>query len=46
MDDWSDLEDAGRDAAVRMRGVAGLGELRDSATQLGVRMIACEAGCA
>jgi peroxiredoxin family protein len=44
LDDWSQLETAGRDAAVRARGVAGLGELRDAAVQLGVRMIACEAG--
>jgi peroxiredoxin family protein len=42
--DWSMLEDAGRDAAVRARGVAGLGELREAAKELGVRMIACEAG--
>jgi peroxiredoxin family protein len=44
LDDWSKLEDAGHDAAVRLRGVAGFGELRDSARDLGVRMIACEAG--
>jgi predicted peroxiredoxin len=43
-DDWSALEDVGRDAVIRRRGVAGLGELRDSALELGVRMIACEAG--
>ena len=44
LEDWSELEDSGRDAAVRVRGVAGLGELREAAGQLGVRMIACEAG--
>ena len=44
LEDWSSLADAGRDAAVRARGVAGVGELRQSATELGVRMIACEAG--
>ncbi len=44
LEDWSSLADAGRDAAVRARGVAGIGELRQSATELGVRMIACEAG--
>jgi len=44
LDDWSQLQGAGRDAAVRARGVAGLGELREAAVQLGVRMIACEAG--
>ncbi len=43
-EDWSELDDVGRDAAVRRRGVAGLGELRDSARELGVRMIACETG--
>jgi peroxiredoxin family protein len=44
LEDWSELADAGRDAAVRLRGVAGFGELRDAAKDLGVRMIACEAG--
>ncbi len=43
-EDWSDLDDVGRDAVVRRRGVAGLGELRDAARELGVRMVACEAG--
>ena len=42
--DWSGLDDAGRDAVAIARGVAGLGELRDAATEFGVRMIACEAG--
>jgi peroxiredoxin family protein len=42
--DWSGLDGAGRDAVVRSRGVAGLAELRDACTQMGVRMIACEAG--
>lgn len=42
--DWSALDGAGRDAMVRARGVAGIGELRDSAVELGVRLIACEAG--
>ena len=42
--DWSRLAASGRDAAVRSSGVAGLGELRDAAKELGVRMIACEAG--
>lgn len=42
--DWSGLEDAGRDAAVRRDGVAGLAELREAARDLGVRFIACEAG--
>lgn len=44
LEDWSSLADSGRDAAVRARGVAGIGELRQSAAELGVRMIACEAG--
>ncbi len=43
-EDWSELDDGGRDAVVRRRGVAGLGELRDHAHELGVRLIACEAG--
>jgi predicted peroxiredoxin len=43
-EDWSALDDVGRDAIVRRRGLAGLGELRESARELGVRMIACEAG--
>ena len=43
-EDWSTLDDVGRDAVVRRRGVAGVGELRDSARELGVRLIACEAG--
>jgi peroxiredoxin family protein len=42
--DWSALADAGRDAVIRARGVAGLGELREAAQELGVRLIACEAG--
>ncbi len=42
--DWSGLADAGRDAVIRARGVAGLDELREAAGELGVRMIACEAG--
>lgn len=44
LEDWSSLAEAGRDAAVRARGVAGIGELRQSAAELGVRMIVCEAG--
>jgi peroxiredoxin family protein len=43
-DDWSSLADSGRDAAMRLRGVAGIGELRDSTRALGIRMIACETG--
>ncbi len=43
-EDWSALTGSGRDAAVRALGVAGLGELREAATMLGVRCLACEAG--
>ena len=42
--DWSALEDAARDDVIRTRGVVGLDELRDAARELGIRMIACEAG--
>ncbi len=42
--DWSGLAESGRDAGVRARGVAGIGELREAATELGIRMIACDAG--
>jgi peroxiredoxin family protein len=44
MRDWSGLADAGRDARVRAAGVAGLDELREASHELGVRLIACEAG--
>jgi uncharacterized protein len=43
-EDWSELAESGRDAAVRARGVAGSGELREAAVELGVELIACEAG--
>ena len=42
--DWSGLADAGRDHRVRAAGVAGLDELREASRELGVRLIACEAG--
>jgi uncharacterized protein len=42
--DWSGLDDAARDARVREAGVAGLDELREASIELGVRLIACEAG--
>jgi peroxiredoxin family protein len=42
--DWSGLQDAGRDARLREAGVAGLDELRAAAQEMGVRLIACEAG--
>jgi predicted peroxiredoxin len=43
-DDWSGVDDVGRDAAIRRLGLAGLGEVREAARELGVRMLACEAG--
>jgi len=42
--DWSGLGDAARDERVRASGVAGLEELREACREMGVRMIACEAG--
>ncbi len=42
--DWSGLEGASRDATIRARGVAGLAELREAASLMGVRLILCEAG--
>ena len=42
--DWSGLSDAGRDALIQARGVAGLETLRDACLEMDVRMIACEAG--
>jgi uncharacterized protein len=42
--DWSGLADAGRDDVIRDRGVAGFDELREAARELGIRLIACEAG--
>lgn len=44
LQDWSGLTEAGRDALVQSRGVAGLDTLREAAAELSVRMIACEAG--
>lgn len=44
MTDWSGLEDAARDERLRGAGVAGLEELREAARELGVALIACEAG--
>jgi peroxiredoxin family protein len=42
--DWSDLDEAARDLRVQAAGVAGLDELREASIELGVRLIACEAG--
>ncbi len=42
--DPSAIAGAERERAVQTTGVAGLGDLRQAARELGVRMIACEAG--
>jgi peroxiredoxin family protein len=42
--DWSGLDDAERDARVQAAGVAGLETLREASREMGVRLIACEAG--
>jgi peroxiredoxin family protein len=42
--DWSGLRDVGRDAVIRRRGIAGFGELREAARELGTRLIVCESG--
>jgi peroxiredoxin family protein len=42
--DWSGLEDAARDIRIVADGVAGFATLREAAIELGVRLIACEAG--
>ncbi len=42
--EWRAIGEAGMDSLVRARGVAGLEELRAAALELGVRLIACEAG--
>ena len=42
--DWRTLEGAERDGAIAARGVASLDTLRDAAAELGIRLIACEAG--
>ncbi len=42
--DWRTLDQPERDALITERGVAGLDTLRDAAAELGIRLIACEAG--
>lgn len=44
LSDWSGLADAARDDQVRAAGVAGFAELREASQEIGVRLIACEAG--
>ena len=42
--DWRSLDDSGRDAILIARGVAGLDTLREAAAELGIHLLACEAG--
>jgi peroxiredoxin family protein len=42
--DWSSLDDAAREGRIVAAGVAGLATLRAAADELGVRLLACEAG--
>jgi peroxiredoxin family protein len=42
--DWSGLTDSARDDRIRAAGVAGLAALREACQEMGVRLIACEAG--
>ena len=44
LQDWRRLDGAERDGVIVARGVAGLDTLRDAAAELGIRIIACEAG--
>ena len=41
-EDWSGLEDVGRDAVIRARGMTGLGDMREAARETGVRLLVCE----
>jgi peroxiredoxin family protein len=43
-ENWHELAGAAADAMVRETGVAGFDELRSAVVELGVRLIACEAG--
>jgi uncharacterized protein len=42
--DWSGLSDVDRDRRIQANGVAGFDTLREACAEMGVRMIACEAG--
>lgn len=42
--DWSALQGAANDATIQTTGVAGLNELRAAAADLGVHLMACDAG--
>lgn len=44
VDDWSALDDVGRDAVIRGRGVHGFGDMREAARDTGVRLLVCETG--
>lgn len=44
LEDWSGLEDAGRDARAAGAGAAGLDELRAAVAEMGVRLLVCETG--
>ena len=44
LEDWSSLDDVGRDAVIRGRGVTGFGDMREAARETGVRMLVCETG--
>ena len=43
-EDWSAQSHVARDAAVQANGVAGLDELREATAELGVQLMACDAG--
>jgi peroxiredoxin family protein len=44
MRDWQVLAESGRDKVIQQRGLAGLETLRAASIELGVRLMACEAG--
>jgi peroxiredoxin family protein len=44
VEDWSGLEDVGRDAVIRGRGVTGFGDMREAAREIGVTLLVCETG--
>lgn len=44
MRDWSGLSGSTADSMICALGVAGLAELREACIEMGVRLIACEAG--
>jgi peroxiredoxin family protein len=44
LEDWSGLDDVGRDAALRARGLTGLGDMRVASRDIGVQLLVCETG--